>query len=167
MLKGPISLLAVVALPFGHRPTLFAQQAVRDPQIEVRHARETAAPGFVYMEFAFPNLASHSMRGLYVENRAILLTNDFKEISASRPAPTELMLTLVLTPEAAARMVQETESKMGEYLATLIGPRLVSASRLMSVVGKYPDIPIFMGLRLPEDVAAETAERIVQRRRPQ
>ena len=100
-----------------------------------------------------------------MENRAILLDSDFKELKVSRPTPTDLLITAVLTREAAARMVQETgnAAATGGYLAMLVGSRLVSAARLMSVIGDDPDLPIFMGLQLPESLATATAARIARR----
>ncbi len=127
--------------------------------IDVRHARETPAPGFHYMEFAYPGLAGSSLRGLYVENRTIMSEHDFREVRAGRSEPEGFTLDVKLTPEGAARMVRETAANLGQYLAVLIEPGLISAARLQAVVGRDPDLPIFMGFHLPEEVVTELITR--------
>lgn len=142
------------------------QPGVRTPRIEIRHARETPAPGFVYMEFAYPAAAAqlHSVAGFYVEERTALSDEDFAAVSADYPfTPGGLTLTVRLTSEGASRMLHETTGRIGSYLATLLDSNLVSAARIASPVGGDPDIPIFMGFRLPDRVAFETAARIAAR----
>jgi len=157
--------LLSAGIVLSHSSIGIAQQGPVGPQIEIRHARETTTPGFVHMTLAFPNLARSPMRAAYVETRAIVGDNGYREVLVSRSSATDLHLTIVLTPEAAARMVTETRKAVasGGHLALLIGSRLVSAAPLLSVIGEDPDLPILITVQLPDHVATLTAARIARR----
>jgi preprotein translocase subunit SecD len=118
------------------------------------------------MEFAYPAAAGqlHSVPGFYVEERTVLSDEDFEAATADYPfTPTGLTLVVRLTPAGAARILHETKGRIGSYLATLLDSRLVGVAQIASPVGNDPDVPIFMGLRLPDRVAFEAAARIAAR----
>ena len=87
--RHPVLLAAVALSSSG---VVDAQQPPAGPRIEIRHARETPAPGFVHMKLGFPHLAVSPVSEIYVEGRAIIRDSDFKEVDVTRPTPTELLV---------------------------------------------------------------------------
>ena len=160
MSKTGYSLIAIVA------PLLLGralEQEAPGPAIEWRFARETPAPGYVYMAFAYPEgRAGQPMPGFYVENRTVLTVDDFRALEWT-VTEAGLNLDVLLKQETAVRMARETEARLGQYFVALVNSRLVSAAKLIVVIGEDPDLPIFIGLRLPQGVATETAARLQMR----
>ena len=165
MLKALGMALAGLATLFPFTESASTQQkSGKGPRIEIRQARETPAPGFSYRPFAYPSrFTAEQKAGLYIADRPLLTDDDFQSVTTNYPAPGGLTLTLFLTHDAAGRMLQETRDKMGSFLATLLDSRLVAAARLASPVGPESDIPIFMGLQVPDEIAKETAARVAAR----
>ncbi|MGQ0702600.1 MAG: hypothetical protein ACT4PM_05655 [Gemmatimonadales bacterium] len=160
--------LALVAGAFvlvgGCRQATDETATTKSPLVEVRPARESPAPGYVFVEFAYPELAAadHDTRGMYVEPRTILTDEDFL-IDSWEVGENKLALDVRLKPEAAARAERETRPLLGQRLATLLDGKLVGAPLLLSTVGTYPELPIFVGLRVPTQVAQDVAARLAAR----
>jgi hypothetical protein len=145
-----------------------AQDSTVRPIIEMRVARLTPAPGFQQMEFAYPDQLRSGLRqapylsGVYVSVQPLLSDADFGAGLDIIADPRGLRLVMKLTPEGAARM--RREMTLGEYLATLVNGRLVSAAPLIGYLGS--EVPIFVGLHMPGPVADSVAAQL-RARRPQ
>lgn len=159
-----LPLLVASLIPIA-RQTALAQSAGAGNPLEWRFAREMPTQGHTYMRFAYPEGATRQpTAGLYVEDRTMVTLDDFLTIEWSVTA-TGLDLEVRLKPEAAERLARESEPRLGEYFAALVDSRLVTAAKLTVVIGKNPELPIWIGLPLPQQVAMQTAT-LLSRLRP-
>jgi len=154
-------LTAAAAMALLSLPAM-AQQRDSSPRIEMHYTRETAASGFVYMEFAYPEVAAkiHSMIGLFVSETSFLSDADIEEVGAIDFTPNGLSLSVRLTPEGSERLRRATAASVGGRVATLLDSRLVSAVLVASAVGNLPDRSFGLGLLLPLPVAHQAAARV-------
>jgi len=165
MIKTGFLVIAILA-SLGQGKAYAQEANTRDVVIEWRFAQVSPAVGHVYMHFAYPERGPRQPSpGLYVENRTMLTVDDFQTLEWT-VAENGLSLDVTLKPHAAARMVLESEKRLGQYWAALVNSRLVTAAKLNVVIGKNPDLPIFIGLPVPQDVANEIAARLKVRPRP-
>jgi hypothetical protein len=113
------------------------------------------------MAFAYPQLLRllddpPPLPGVYVGSLTILSDEDFREVTGISFDANAVHLVVKLTPAAASRMALETV--LGEHIATLVDGHLVSAAPLLAHLGS--ELPIFMSLHMPGEVAAQVAERL-------
>lgn len=132
------------------------------PIIEMRIARLDPAPGYQFMAFAFPAFLPAVVQqgpyrsGLFVHLDILLSEKDFAVIQDISAGPRSLQLVVRLTQQAAARMRQQM--RLGEYLATLVDSRLVSAAPLGAYLSDQA--PLFITLHMPGPTADSTAIRL-------
>ena len=128
----------------------------------MRHTRESAAQGFIYMEFAYPEAAAktHPMIGLFVAATSFLSEADIETVSGIDITSSGLTLSVVFTPEGSSRLWRATSASIDGRIAILLDSRLLSAPLVASAVGDLPDRTHWVGFQLPLPVAHQTAARI-------
>jgi preprotein translocase subunit SecD len=155
-------LRAAAAMALLPLPAMAQQPDSTGPRIEMRHTRESAAPGFVYLKFAYPETAAqtHPMAGLFVAEDSFWSEADIEAVGGIDITSNGLTLSLVLTPEGSSRLWRATSASIGGRIAILLDSRLLSAPLVASAIGGLPDQVHWVGLQLPLPIAHQTAARI-------
>jgi hypothetical protein len=113
------------------------------PLIQLRLARESPAPGFVFMQ-SVPSGA-----GGYVEERALVSDEDIQVASTIRKAH-GLAIDIRITQEAALRLRKATKEHVGWRVGVLLAGQLLPAPSL--IVGPPPgEDSTARTLKPPED----------------
>ncbi len=122
MACGPgVVVLPALALALAGSPAARAQTPADVPLLELRMAREVAAPGLVAVEVQGETL--------YLEPDAVLSDRDFERVEA-RVRSGELILDFRLTVEGARRIEDVSTAEIGSRVAVLVD----SAVRLAPVI---------------------------------
>lgn len=151
-----VSAVVTALLLAGCQPDVAHEPDSLAPVIQLRLARETPAPGFVYMDAPPPDT------GIYVDERVVVSDEQIAYVRVERRG-NDVLLDVRLTPDGAARLAAVTSENIGGRLATLLDSRVVSAGVIMNPIGS-PDRSIGMGgLDLPQGVADEIAAAVVAR----
>jgi hypothetical protein len=130
------------------------------PIIDVRVASTKFTSGFTGM----PSVGDSTVpRTLYLAPATIVSDEDVLKVRTG-PATDGLVLEIVLSSEAAARLRQTTATNIGQYLAVLANGRLAAAAIIMASIPTGSRVSI--GLILPPD-AAVTMRALVLARWPE
>ena len=128
------------------------------PQVlDVRLASDKAAPGFqVRQHFSVDGQS----REFFLESKSVLSDQDITR-ARTKPTADGMVVEVLLTAAAAARLRETTANNIGKYMAVLAHGRLASAATIQSTIPRADQLTI--GLTIPAALADTVRSRVAAR----